>query len=265
VNRRRFLQAAVLGTAPAVLGAGLGTVVVRAADDDQGVGTGATSAPGLGVQQIVWSGERDVALTFDDGPDPELTPLLLDVLAAHHVPATFMLLGARAAERRDLVRRAAGAGHELGNHTWTHRSLATLDKREVEIEIARTAEVLGEPVRWFRPPRGVLTGAAAQVAGEHGYDILLWSCSGSMASLRSTPAVATHVIDRLHPGTVVLMHDGIGRAGFSRWASARATARRRRAMELAALPRILDHARDAGVRFVTMSELVTTDTQTTVR
>ena len=246
----------MIGATPSVLGAGLGTAVVHASEDDQGVLTASTSGPGLGVQRIIWSSERDVALTFDDGPDPELTPALLDILDAHHVPATFMVIGARAAQRPDLVRRAIDSGHEIGNHTWSHRSLATLSRTEVEREIARAADVLPEPVRWFRPPRGVLTGAGAQVAAEHRYDILLWSCSGSSPELKSTEAVATHVADRLHPGTVVCMHDGLGRAGFSHWKATVRHMRARRAMELAALPHILRRAVDAGVRFVTVSELV---------
>jgi peptidoglycan-N-acetylglucosamine deacetylase len=242
VDRRRFLQVAVLGTAPGVLGAGVGTVAVRATADDQAVGTAATSGPGLGVRRTIWSGtsETDVALTFDDGPDPQLTPGLLDVLDRLRVPATFMVIGARAAERPDLVQRARDAGHEIGNHTWSHHSLALLPPDEVRRELARTAEVIGE-ARFFRPPRGVLTGAGAQAAAELGYDTLMWS-GGSGVELR--------------PGMVCCLHDGLGRAGFSRWGPTVRTMRTKRARELAELPGKIERARDAGVRFVTVSELV---------
>ena len=256
MHRRTFLGAALLGAAtPTVLGAGLGTAVVRADEDEQGRATAADSGPGLGTQRILWSGEGAVALTFDDGPDPDLTPPLLDLLARRGVPATFLLIGARVEQHPDLVRRALDSGHELGNHTYSHRSMATLDRTEVHRELERTAAVLPRPVRWFRPPDGVLTGAGAQAAAEHDYDVLLWSCSASPRTLRNPDEVATHVEERLHPGTVLCMHDGLGRAGFSRWRATVNAMRKRRAMELSALPRILDEAKDRGVRFVTVSEL----------
>jgi peptidoglycan/xylan/chitin deacetylase (PgdA/CDA1 family) len=255
VHRRTFLGAALLGATPTVLGAGLGTAVVRASEDEDGRATAADSGPGLGTQRILWSGAGAVALTFDDGPDPDLTPRLLDLLATRGVPATLLLIGTRVHEHPDLVRRAVDAGHELGNHTWSHRSLATLDRAEVRRELERTNDVVPTPMRWFRPPDGVLTGAGAQVAAELGYDVLLWSCSASPRSLRTPAEVATHVEEHLRPGTVLCMHDGLGRAGFSRWRRTVDAMRKRRAMELSALPRILDEAKDRGVRFVTASQL----------
>jgi peptidoglycan/xylan/chitin deacetylase (PgdA/CDA1 family) len=255
VHRRAFLGAALLGATPTVLGAGLGTAVVRASEDDDGRRTAAGSGPGLGTQRILWSGADAVALTFDDGPDPDLTPPLLDLLERRGLTATFLLIGARVEEHPDLVRRAVDGGHELGNHTWSHRSLATLDRHEVHRELERTAAVLPHPVRWFRPPDGVLTGAGAQVAAEHHYDVLLWSCSASPRSLRTPAEVASHVDHEMRSGTVLCMHDGLGRAGFSRWRATVSAMRKRRTMELAALPRILDEAKDRGVRFVTVSEL----------
>jgi peptidoglycan/xylan/chitin deacetylase (PgdA/CDA1 family) len=255
VHRRTFLGAALLGATPTVFGAGVGTAVARASEDDDGRGTAAASGPGLGIQRILWSGAGAVALTFDDGPDPDLTPPLLDLLARRDIQATFLLVGVRAARHPDLVRRAVDAGHELGNHTWSHRSLASLDRQEVHRELERAAGALPHPVRWFRPPDGVLTGAGAQVAAEHHYDVLLWSCSASPRSLRTPAEVSSHVDRHLRPGTVLCMHDGLGRAGFSRWRATVTAMRKRRAMELSALPRILDEALDRGVRFVTASTL----------
>ena len=89
----------------------------------------AASAPGqrLGQQRLIWSVstvEPLAALTFDDGPDPELTPRILEVLAEHGVQATFNVMGWNALRHPDLVRAFVAAGHELGNHTWTHQDLA---------------------------------------------------------------------------------------------------------------------------------------------
>ena len=249
MDRRRFLQTSIVGV-PAVLGVGLGTAVDRSVDDDDGLGTKARSGPGLGVQRILWSGSGDgVALTFDDGPDAELTPRVLDALERHGIRATFMVIGMRAAAAPDLVKRAVDAGHEIGNHTWSHHSLATLDAAQVREELTRTTELLGRivpdaDVRLFRPPRGILTGAAAQAAAELGHDVLLWSCTKG------------NDLDRkLVPGTIACLHDGTGRSELSRWPW-RHGLRAERELEVAALPSVLDRAIDSGVRFVTASELV---------
>jgi peptidoglycan/xylan/chitin deacetylase (PgdA/CDA1 family) len=232
VDRRSFLQVAVLG-------GGLGAAGARIGGDPQAVSTAATSAGvGLGTQRVVWSLAADddaVALTFDDGPDPDLTPGLLDVLARHDVRATFLVVGERAAQHPDLLRRIRAGGHEVGNHTWSHHSLAELSVEGVRREIGRTAELLGAEARWFRPPRGVLTGAAAQVAAEHGYDILMWS-SGAQRPLAA--------------GAIACMHDGLGRAGFSRWSPTVTHMRAKRSRELATLPARIARATSDGLRFV---------------
>ena len=110
----------------------------------------------------VWRGprsKREIALTFDDGPDPEQTPRILDILAAHGARATFFLIGARAARWATLVRRIAEAGHDLGNHTWSHRSLWLSGPRETARQVRdghdAIAEAAGAPPRFFRPPWGM--------------------------------------------------------------------------------------------------------------
>lgn len=201
------------------------------------------------MQRIVWSGTGEgVALTFDDGPDPELTPRVLDALDRAGVRATFMVVGERAVATPDLVRRAVDAGHEIGNHTWSHRSLATLDPDAVRAELGRTADALERivpdaPVRFFRPPRGILTGAATQAAAELGYDVLLWSCT------------RTHLDRPLEPGSVACLHDGTGRSELSRWPWRHGLRAKRRA-EVADLPAVLARASRGGVRFVTASDAV---------
>jgi peptidoglycan/xylan/chitin deacetylase (PgdA/CDA1 family) len=160
-----------------------------------------------------------------------------------------MVVGERVEAAPDLVRRAVADGHEIGNHTWSHRSLATLDATEVRDELNRTHDLLARvvpdaEVSFFRPPRGILTGAAAQAAAELGYDVLLWSCTKS-------PRLAA----KLEPGTIVCLHDGTGRSELSRWPWHHGL-RSQREREVAALPGILASALDAGVRFVTASHAV---------
>jgi peptidoglycan/xylan/chitin deacetylase (PgdA/CDA1 family) len=231
VNRRTFITAAV----PTVLGAGA-TRIELETRDDHGKSTAARSEPN-GTQRILWSGGEDdgVALTFDDGPDDELTPQVLDVLAARDLRATFLLIGERAQARPDLVRRIVEEGHVIGNHSWSHPSMARCSRDEVRDELRRTHDLLSTfaEVTWFRPPRGILTGVAAQIAGQLGCGVLLWS-----ATFRGL---------HLDPGTIVCLHDGIGRTEGLR-------GRRRR--EIAALPAILDDAIAGGVRFVPVASLV---------
>jgi peptidoglycan/xylan/chitin deacetylase (PgdA/CDA1 family) len=123
----------------------------------------------------------------------------------------------------------------------------------VREELARTAALIGD-AKYFRPPRGVMTGVAAKAAAHHGYDVLLWSCA--TASLTTTEAVGAHLTSHVRPGPIERKHDGLGRAGFSRWAVTARNMRARRAMELAALPGVLTRAADRGVRFVTVTDLV---------
>ena len=260
MNRRRFLQTSVLGAAPVVFGIGVGTAVDQSLDD-HGKGTAARSAR-HGTQRIVWSGTdtEAVALTFDDGPDPGLTSKVLDALARHGVQATFLVIGSQVERHPDLVRRAVDEGHELGNHTFSHHSLAVLEPDAVRTEVARTADAIeravpGTPVRFFRPPRGILTGAGAQVAGEHGYDVLLWSCTRGPEAATTPEAVGNYLHHHLKPGTIACLHDGTGRSEMSRWPWHHGL-RAKREVEVAALPGVLDRAIGAGVRFVTVSDLV---------
>ncbi len=109
-----------------------------------------------------WRGPRlsgKVALTFDDGPDAAHTPRVLDVLAAHGIKASFFLIGERAAREPALARRIAEEGHDLGNHTWSHRSLWLSGPRETARQVgqghAAIAEAAGAAPRFFRPPWGM--------------------------------------------------------------------------------------------------------------
>lgn len=248
---------------PTVLGAGVGTAATRAIGDDEGLATAARSGPGLGTRRMIWSVTTDeltVALTFDDGPDPDITPHVLGVLDRYDVRASFMLVGARVAASPDLVRRAVAAGHDIGNHTWSHPSLATLDRAGVEAELGRTADVLASvvpdaPVRWFRPPRGILTGAAAHAASSLGYDTVLWSCTRGPANVDEPAGVAGYLDDHLEPGTIACLHDGLGSAGFDGGPMAHQL-RVKRQVEVQALPLLVERALDRGVRFVTITDLV---------
>lgn len=160
------------------------------------------------------TGQR-VYLTFDDGPDPEWTPRILDVLAKAGARATFFLVGQAAARQPVLVRRLIAEGHEVGNHTWSHRHPWMLPahaaRREVRDGAAALAGVLGRAPRYFRPPHGRLRRCMIEEARATEQAVVLWNRSavdwGPWASVERIAARLAGV----KVGDIVLMHDGRAR------------------------------------------------------
>ena len=197
-----------------------------------------------------------VALTFDDGPDPEWTPKILDVLKAEHVPASFFIVGENALSQPALLRRIVAEGHELGNHSYTHPNMAEDGPRAVRLELNATERLVeaytGRGMRLFRAPYfGDAEPTTADELGpaleaqQAGYlnvglhvDSEDWQEPGVDAIVANTVnAVLAGNQDR--SGQIVLLHDGGGD----------------RAQTVAALPRIIDELRARGYRFVPVSEL----------
>jgi peptidoglycan-N-acetylglucosamine deacetylase len=160
----------------------------------------------------------ELALTFDDGPNPAWTPQLLDVLARHNVRATFFLVGRYADAAPDLVRRIHAAGHLIGNHSWSHPNLAVTGAGRVRDELTRTKDVLeqitGSPVRWFRPPFGGRRPVVLRIARELGMTPVLWNAITTDWSEPSAEKIAQRLsakIDRNQRGgwaTNIVLHDG---------------------------------------------------------
>ena len=163
------------------------------------------------------AGRHQIALTFDDGPDPAATPRLLRLLAARGIRATFFLIGERAARHPDLVRAIADAGHEVGNHTWRHRNAwflpPTTAAREITEGARILADILGRPPRLYRPPWGIVNAVALATARRLGLVTVLWSIQHEGLRPRSPAAQLRHVADRLHDGAIVDLHDAPGLPG----------------------------------------------------
>lgn len=186
---------------------------------------------------------RRVALTFDDGPDPQRTPAVLDLLARQGVRATFFVVGARAEAHPELVRRMVAEGHVVGNHSYTHswrfplRSLG----RTVE-ELRRTGEVLhritGRQPRLFRPPFGVTNPTIARAGRRLGLDPVGWSIRSLDTMGQSPERVAARILRRLHPGAVILLHDRC--AGSERLVGLLVEGLRSRGLEPVTLPELFD-------------------------
>ena len=163
-------------------------------------------------------GPGQLALTFDDGPNPRWTPQLLEILAKHEVRATFFLVGKYAATQRDLVRRMHQAGHLIGNHTWTHPNLALTSQRQTREELANTTAELeaitGGPIRYFRPPFGARRPATLQIARELGLVPVLWNAMAEDWKATSpdqvTPRMAKLIERHQRQGyaTNLVLHDG---------------------------------------------------------
>lgn len=186
---------------------------------------------------------RRVALTFDDGPDPQRTPAVLDLLARQGVRATFFVVGARAEAHPELVRRMVAEGHVVGNHSYTHswrfplRSLG----RTVE-ELRRTGEMLhritGRQPRLFRPPFGVTNPTIARAVRRLGLDPVGWSIRSLDTMGQSPERVAARILRRLHPGAVILLHDRC--AGSERLVGLLVEGLRSRGLEPVTLPELFD-------------------------
>lgn len=216
----------------------------------------------LGSRRLVWNAEtaeQVAALTFDDGPDPDLTPRILDVLDRYDVSASFHVMGYNAVENPDLLREIVARGHEVGSHTWSHPNLRTQTPDETERQLSLCADVIrsvtGKQPRSFRPPYGILTGPAVRQAATMGYDVVLWSLGRGVPGEGTPRDVADHVAGNLRPGDIVLLHDGIGTETFDDLGE-QGPVRRRRDVEVDALPEIIERSLEAGTRFTTLEELL---------
>ncbi len=155
----------------------------------------------------------EVALTFDDGPDPAATPALLDLLAERGAPATFFLVGERARAHPDLVRRIVAEGHLVANHSDRH-ALTTnfFGVARLRAELTACQETLtalaGAPPRYYRPPVGLMNHAVAPVCRALGLEVVGWSVRSLDTTRRTVEAVLARVRRGLRPGAIVLLHDG---------------------------------------------------------
>ncbi|MBI4512707.1 MAG: polysaccharide deacetylase family protein [Gemmatimonadetes bacterium] len=194
------------------------------------------------VLYFVETRERVVALTIDDGPDPETTPEILRVLARHGAQATFFLISRRIEGHEPLVARIVREGHELGNHLTRDRSSIALSAREFEaalLEADRTLSRFG-PVRWFRPTGGWYDEPMLSIAADHGYRCALGSIYPYDALIPWPDFAAFHVLSKVRPGSIIILHD--------------AGTRGRRTVE--ALRQILPELNRRGFDVVTLSQLV---------
>ena len=183
-------------------------------------------------------GEKVVALTFDDGPSPVYTPQILRILAAARAPASFEIIGVLGAAYPGILRAENAAGMVLVNHTWTHTDLAVLPARGWPAEVDRTSSLLrgvtGHPVRCLRPPYGLSDPQVQAHLRVRGLAELGWDVDPSDYLRPGAAVITRRVLAALHPGAIVILHDGGGN----------------RSQTVAALPAIIGGIRAAGYQIV---------------
>lgn len=185
-------------------------------------------------------------LTFDDGPDPQDTPPVLDALAAAGAKATFFVLGKHVEEQPDLIREMATEGHEIALHGMEHRRHDLLSAAEAERELAAGIAAIegatGRRPAWYRPPFGASSPTLAELCRELHLGLAYWSSWGQDWEDSSPARIAALACRDLKPGAIVLLHDS---ARYGQRADAAATA--------GAIPSIATTARDRGLDLTTLS------------
>jgi cellulose synthase/poly-beta-1,6-N-acetylglucosamine synthase-like glycosyltransferase/peptidoglycan/xylan/chitin deacetylase (PgdA/CDA1 family)/spore germination protein YaaH len=205
-------------------------------------------------ENITRQGDPDlhqVALTFDDGPDPVWTPKILQILKEKNAPATFFVLGTQAQHYPDLLERIARDGHEVGNHTYTHQNIAEANDEEIELELNATTRLIeavtGHSTAYFRPPFGI-DGTPTQpgevralkVVRDLGYLTVAESIDPNDWERPGADAILERVKQQRSRGAVILLHDSGGD----------------RSQTVAALPGIIDYLRGRGDTLVPLSSII---------
>lgn len=153
-----------------------------------------------------------IALTFDDGPHPELTPKLLDLLRSQGVRATFYVIGRNVEAHPDIARRIVAEGHEIANHSWSHPSLPSLSATRLRQEIGNTSDVIervtGRRPTNMRPPYGAINERVRQTMfKDYGMDVVLWSVDPLDWKRPGASVVANRLVEGAAPGGILLAHD----------------------------------------------------------
>ena len=203
-----------------------------------------TPAAEVKVYRSVSTDKKQIALTFDDGPHPKLTPRILNILAKYGISATFFMVGENVFNYPEAARAVIEAGHEVGNHTFTHPHLANLDEHAILDEIGKCEDALEELCEYrphlLRTPQGALTPSLERCLLEDDYILVLWSLDTRDWDNKSTACIVQTVLDKVKPGDIILMHDFIGHNSKTP----------------EALERIIPQLLSQGYEFVTVSELL---------
>jgi len=231
---------------PALIGTGLTAAAAASAVGYQSMAPtgqwyGRTFAGGM-------RGSKQIALTYDDGPNDPHTMKLLDVLAKHGVRATFFMIGHYVQQRPDIARAVAQAGHVVGNHTFTHPLLIFKSAEQTRTELVKCRSALqdaiGEHSNLFRPPFGGRRPATLRVARSLGLETVMWNVTGYDWNAPPAAVIEKKVARQMRGGDVILLHDGGHRAMGAD-----------RAQTVIATDSLIHQYKDQGYEFVTTEEM----------
>lgn len=202
------------------------------------------------VTCALWEGPPEsgtVALTFDDGPDPDITPYMLDTLEERGCRATFFLVGKHVASHPGLARAIVRAGHTVGNHSMSHRRMLFMDKKDIEREIDGASreifDATGIQPKIFRPPYGVFSFATARKVRDRGMRMVLWTVLSGDYRDDPSDVLLARVKPFVRPGAIMVFHDTVGGGGM---------------MLPDLIEKIISIACDNNLRFGTIDDLVNT-------
>jgi peptidoglycan/xylan/chitin deacetylase (PgdA/CDA1 family) len=202
------------------------------------------------IERIHWralTDEPKIAITFDDGPHAISTPLILELLQRLNVPATFFLVGKHLEKHQGIAREMVDAGHEIGNHTFSHSLLYLSTKNRIRAEIRRTDTLLrnidGSKPKFFRPPAGFFTKQVLDIAEQLGYKTVVGDVYPRDPHLPGKEKIVDRVLQRTVAGSIIILHDGGN------------TQRVDRSQTLEAISEIIPNLKDKGFEFLTLSDL----------
>jgi peptidoglycan/xylan/chitin deacetylase (PgdA/CDA1 family) len=193
------------------------------------------------------SKEKKICLTFDDGPDPLYTPVLLQLLQTADIPAVFFLVGRKAENHPELVKAILSAGHEIGAHTYYHRHAYSLFlKRSLDTirqGVKSLQTITGKPLVYFRPPWGALNLFQYLYAKKMGYKVVLWTANAGDWDIQTQPhQIIERLVRKTKPGTIIVLHDSGGDPGAPR-------------NTMNALPGVIEYFKTHGYQFVSLQEI----------
>ncbi|WP_054973112.1 polysaccharide deacetylase family protein [Paenibacillus sp. A3] len=190
--------------------------------------------------------EKQVALTFDDGPDAKYTVKILDILKKHKAKATFFVVGYQAEKHPDVLSRIVKEGHALGNHTWSHKDLTKLSGQQIENELVKLNKVIqnatGEFPKYVRTPYGAVSKKVTEAIEQNGQHNVLWNVDTRDWAGATPENMLKNVKANLKPGGIILMHSFGGKKGDLS-----------NTIEL--LPKMIEELQEEGYSFVTVDEL----------
>ena len=157
--------------------------------------------------------QMKIALTFDDGPHPRYTPQILDILDEFGIKATFFVIGINAANYSETVAEVIKRGHEIGNHTYTHPHVSSVDSHKLKAEIEKCESTIfgitDYKTKLFRPPEGMIDTDVRNVVYSLDYKLILWNIDTRDWAHTSPENIAENIIKNISPGDIILMHDYI--------------------------------------------------------